>query len=194
MTYAANVLPAWDQSVLLIREHGHVYREEPFKLASGQYSHDYVDGKLAIDTGRRLRVVSTAMIELAQRQDMDFTHVGGLTMGADPLAHGIAMVADEADEVGWFSVRKEPKPRGREQWIEGSQLTRGDRVLLVDDVVTTGGSILKAYERVIEIGAEVIGVMPMVDRGEVARRAFSDLGVPYAPLVTYKDIEIAPVG
>jgi orotate phosphoribosyltransferase len=190
MTYAANVLPAWDESVRLIRDHGHVYREEPFKLASGQYSHDYVDGKLAIDTGPRLRVVSTAMIELARRQGMDFTHVGGLTMGADPLAHGIAMVAD----AGWFSVRKEPKPRGREQWIEGSQLARGDRVLLVDDVVTTGGSILKAYERVIKTGAEVIGVIPMMDRGEIASHVFASHGVSYAPLVTYKDIGIAPVG
>ena len=190
MTYAANVLPAWDESVRLIKEHGHFRREEPFKLASGQYSYDYVDGKLAIDTGPRLRVVSTAMIEHAERQGMDFTHVGGLTMGADPLAHGIALVA----EVGWFSVRKEPKPRGLEQWIEGSHLTQRARVLLVDDVVTTGGSILKAYEKVIETGAKVTGIIPMVDRGEVALRAFADLGVPYAPLVTYKDIGIAPVG
>jgi len=190
MTYAADVLPAWDDALRLIKDHGHVQREEPFKLASGQYSRDYIDGKLAIDTGPRLRVVSTAMMELAQQQNMHFTHVGGLTMGADPLAHGIAMVA----ACGWFSVRKEPKPRGREQWIEGSQLDQGHRVLLVDDVVTTGGSILKAYDRVIKTGAEVIGVMPMVDRSEVARRAFAGLGIPYTPLVTYKDIGIDPVG
>lgn len=196
MTYAANVLPVWDETLSLIKEHGHYRREEPFKLASGQYSQDYVDGKLAIDTGRRLRVVSMAMIEHAQRQGMDFTHVGGLTMGADPLAHGIALVADGTDrgEIGWFSVRKERKPRGLQQWIEGSRLTQHDRVLLVDDVVTTGGSIKQAYDRVIETGAKVVGVIPMVDRGEVARRVFADLGVPYAPLVTYKDIGIDPVG
>ena len=159
------------------------------KLAGGQFSHDYIDGKLAIDTGSRLGVVSAAMIELARRQNMFFTHVGGLTMGADPLAHGIAMVAD----VGWFSVRKEPKPRGLEQWIEGSQLAHGHRVLLVDDVVTTGGSIKKAYDHVIEAGAQVIGVIPMVDRGETARHVFEGLGVPYAPLITYKDIGIDAV-
>ncbi len=190
MTYAADVLPAWDQALGLIKTHGYVRRDEPFKLASGQTSHDYIDGKRAIDTGRRLGVVSTAMIELARQQGMAFTHVGGLTMGADPLAHGIAIVAD----CGWFSVRKEPKPRGREQWIEGSRLGQGNRVLLVDDVVTTGGSIVKAYERVVQTGAEVIGVVPMVDRGNVARRVFEDLGVPYAPLITYRDIGIDPVG
>jgi orotate phosphoribosyltransferase len=190
MTYAADVMPPRNEALHLIKTHGYVRRDEPFKLASGQYSHDYIDGKLAIDTGPRLRVVSTAMIELARQEGMRFTHVGGLTMGADPLAHGIAIVAS----VGWFSVRKEPKPRGRERWIEGSQLDQGDRVLLVDDVVTTGGSILKAYDRVVEAGAEVIGVIPLVDRGEVARRAFEDRGVPYAPLVTYRDIGIAPVG
>jgi orotate phosphoribosyltransferase len=190
MTYAADVLPAWDEALYLIKNHGYVRRDKPFKLASGQASQDYVDGKLAIDSGPRLRIVSTAMIDLARQRNIQFTHVGGLTMGADPLAHGIAMVA----ESGWFSVRKEPKPRGLEQWIEGSHLARGHRALLVDDVVTSGGSIKKAYDRVIATGAEVVGVIPMVDRGEVARRVFEDLGVLYAPLVTYKDIGIEPVG
>jgi orotate phosphoribosyltransferase len=189
MTYAADIVPDRDKALDLIKTHGYKQRDEPFKLASGQFSHDYIDGKLAIDTGSRLQVVSRAMIELARQQTMDFTDVGGLTMGADPLAHGIAIVAD----VGWFSVRKEPKPRGREQWIEGSQLDHGHRVLLVDDVVTTGGSIVLAYHRVVETGAQVVGVISMVDRGEVARRRFEDLGVSYAPLITYKDIGIAPV-
>src|ERR1700722_18560058 len=116
MTYAADIVPDRDEALYLIKTHGYIKRDEPFKLASGQLSHDYIDGKLAIDTGSRLKVVSRAMIELARQQNMDFPDFGGLTMGSYPLAHGIAIVAD----VGWFSVRKEPKPRGREQWIEGS--------------------------------------------------------------------------
>jgi orotate phosphoribosyltransferase len=189
MTYTADIVPGWDEALRLIQTYGHVLRDEPFRLAGGQFSHDYVDGKRAIDTGARLRVVSSAMIELARRRGMNFTHVGGLTMGADPLAHGIAMVGD----VHWFSVRKEPKPRGLEQWIEGSELAQGHRVLLVDDVVTTGGSIKQAYDHVMETGARVVGVIPMVDRGETARQVFEGLGVPYAPLITYQDIGIAPI-
>jgi orotate phosphoribosyltransferase len=189
MTQAADVLTAWDLSLDLIRTRGYERRDEPFKLASGQWSHDYIDGKYTVDHGERLRIVSTAIVEVARVKTIAFTHVGGRTMGADPLATGISIVAG----CGWFSVRKEPKPRGREQWIEGSRLQVGDTVLLVDDVVTTGGSILQAYDHVLETGARVTGVIPMVDRGDMAAALFADLGIPYAALVTYKDLGIDPV-
>ncbi len=132
MTYASDVLPVWDHALHLIKDYGYEYRDDPFRLSSGQLSHDYIDGKRAIAAGERLRVVSDAMIEHAKQQGMAFTHVGGLTMGADLLAGGIALMAD----AGWFSVRKEPKWR------------------------------------------------TFANRG----------GVPYAPLVTYGDLGIDPVG
>jgi orotate phosphoribosyltransferase len=165
-----------DAALRLVRDLGYHRREEPFRLASGQLSHDYVDVKLAIDTGARLRVVCSAMLELAYGLGMAPTHVGGLTMGADPLAHGIAMTDER---LGWFSVRKEPKQRGLSRWIEGARIGPGDRVLLVDDVVTTGGSIQKAYEHVVEAGASVVGAIPVVDRGEVARVFFEERQVPF---------------
>jgi len=190
MAYTADDVPMWDEVLRLIKAYGYMHRDKPFQLASGQFSHDYIDVRLAISTGERLRVVSTAIIALARLRNMNFTYVGGLTIAADPLAQGIAIVAG----VGWFSVRKEPKPRGLKRWVEGSRLNHGDRVLIVDDVVTTGASIVNAYNRVIETGAKVIGVVAVVDRGEVAQHVVEDLGVPYAPLITYKDIGIAPVG
>ena len=105
------------------------------------------------------------MVDLAAERQIEFDAVGGLTMGADALAHGVAMVTGKA----WFSVRKEPKSRGLEQFIEGFRLKDhpGTRVLLVEDVVSTGGSVRKAYDRSIEAGAVVTGIIPMVDRGEV---------------------------
>lgn len=179
----------WQAAFDLIRTRGHERREEPFRLASGQLSHDYIDGKYAIDTGERLTIVSRAVADLAASSGIDFDAVGGLTMGADPLAHGVAMVTGKA----WFSVRKEQKQRGREQWIEGTRLEPGTRVLLVDDVISTGGSTEIALERVTAAGAVAVGVIPMVDRGDVAAKRFAARNVPFVALVTYKDLGIDPV-
>jgi len=179
----------WQAAFDLIRTRGYERREEPFKLASGQLSHDYIDGKNAINTGERLTTVSRAVADLAVQTGIEYDAVGGLTMGADPLSHGIAMVTGKA----WFSVRKQQKQRGREQWIEGTRIEPGMRVLLVDDVISTGGSTEIALERVVAAGAVVTGVIPMVDRGDVAAGRFARRNVPFAALVTYRDLGIEPV-
>ena len=179
----------WQSAFELIRTRGYEHRDEPFKLASGQLSHDYIDGKYAVDTGERLTVVSRAVAALAADNGIEFDAVGGLTMGADPLAHGVAMVTGKA----WFSVRKEQKQRGRGQWVEGTRLEPGTRVLLVDDVISTGGSTEIAFERVIAAGAVVTGVIPMVDRGDIAAKRFAQRNVPFVALVTYRDLGIEPV-
>jgi orotate phosphoribosyltransferase len=179
----------WQAAFELIRTRGHERREEPFKLASGQLSHDYIDGKYAVDNGERLTVVSRAVAELAAANGIEFDAVGGLTMGADPLAHGVAMVTGKA----WFSVRKEQKQRGREQWVEGTRLAEGTRVLLVDDVISTGGSTALALDRIAPLGVVVTGVIPMVDRGDVAAELFADRDVPFVALVTYRDLGIEPI-
>jgi len=179
----------WQSAFDLIRTRGHERREEPFKLASGQLSHDYIDGKYAVDTGERLEIVSRAVAELATEHGIEFDAVGGLTMGADPLAHGVALVTGKA----WFSVRKEQKQRGREQWVEGTRLTEGLRVLLVDDVISTGGSTALAMDRITPLGVVVTGVIPMVDRGDVAATLFAERNVPFVALVTYSDLGIEPI-
>ena len=180
---------SWQAAFDLIRTRGYEHREEPFRLASGQMSHDYIDGKFAIDTGERLTVVSRAIADLAAINGIEFDAVGGLTMGADSIAIGVAMVTGKA----WFSVRKEQKQRGREQWIEGTRLEPGTRVMLVDDVISTGGSTEIAFDRVTAVGAVVVGVIPMVDRGDGAAKRFAARNVPFAALVTYKDLGIEPV-
>jgi orotate phosphoribosyltransferase len=179
----------WQSAFELIRTRGYEHRDEPFKLASGQLSHDYIDGKYAVDTGERLTVVSRAVAALAADNGIEFDAVGGLTMGADPLAHGVAMVTGKA----WFSVRKEQKQRGREQWVEGTRLTQGTRVLLVDDVISTGGSTALAFDRIAPLGVVVTGVIPMVDRGDAAATLFAERDVPFVALVTYRDLGIEPI-
>lgn len=179
----------WQAAFDLVRTRGYERRDEPFKLASGQLSHDYIDGKYAVDTGERLTIVSKAVADLAALNGIEYDAVGGLTMGADPLAHGVAMVTGKA----WFSVRKEQKSRGREQWVEGTRLQPGTRVLLVDDVISTGGSTELALERIAPLGVVFAGVIPMVDRGDVAARRFAARNVPFHALVTYRDLGIDPV-
>lgn len=178
------------QAIDLVRARGYERREAPFKLASGESSHDYVDGKRAVDTGERLMLVSRAVVELAEANGIDFNAVGGLTMGADALAHGVSI----AKECAWFAVRKEQKSRGLEKWVEGCKLDNQSRVLLVDDVVSSGGSIRVAFEHVRATGAVVAGVIPMVDRGELGAPWFAERRIPYVALMTYRDLEIKPVG
>jgi orotate phosphoribosyltransferase len=176
-----------DQVIDLVRARGYRWRSEPFELASGELSHDYIDGKRAVGHGDGLRLVAAAALNVIREE---FDAVGGLTMGADPIAHAIAY----AKPSDWFSVRKQPKGRGLNRWIEGSELGGNSRVVIVDDVVTTGGSALSAYERVRETGATVVAAIALVDRGEAATNLFGSRGVPYYKLVTYRDLQIEPVG
>jgi orotate phosphoribosyltransferase len=176
--------------VKIVQENGLERRDPPFTLASGELSHDYMDGKRALASGANLRMACMALIELANEQGAEFDAVGGLTLGADAFSTGIAMLTDKK----WFVVRKQVKDHGKGQRVEGAALGPGIRVLLVDDVVTTGGSILDALEVVLATGAEITLAVTLVDRGDAAAKKFADLGVPYQPLITYKDLGIVAVG
>jgi orotate phosphoribosyltransferase len=111
-------------------------------------------------------------------------------MGADQFAHVVAVVGD----TGWFVVRKERKGRGTNQLIEGMPLDASSRVVLVEDTVTTGGSIVKAFDAVIEeSGAQVVAAVTICDRGDAAAEFFAGQGVPYFALVSYTDLGIEPV-
>jgi orotate phosphoribosyltransferase len=183
---------SWQAARDLVKNRGFDRRELPVMLASGKLNHYYVDGKHAVDCGDSLVMVATAVVDLAKANGIEFDAVGGLTMGADPLAIGISIVAHKY----WFSVRKARKGRDRNQWIEGTRFDDEKlRVLLVDDVVNTGGSLIEAYNRVEEEGGVVTGVIPMVDRSDATAKAklFAHRGVPYIPLMDYNDLGIEPV-
>ncbi|HYX44050.1 MAG TPA: orotate phosphoribosyltransferase [Acidimicrobiales bacterium] len=174
----------------VVRRLGYVRRDEAFRLSSGGWSHDYVDGKRALAGGAELRLGAEAVVATAAERGIAFEAVGGLTMGADPLAHAVAVVSGTR----WFSVRKEAKSHGRQRAIEGAELADGVSVLLVEDVVTTGRSVLEALDAVEATGATVVLAVTLLDRGDRAGPALATRGVPYAPLATYRDLGIDPVG
>jgi orotate phosphoribosyltransferase len=178
------------QVIQIVRQRGLRHLPEPVQLASGAYSQDFIDGKEALAHGADLETACRALLELVRAEGVEFDAIGGLTMGADQFAHVVAVLAP----CRWFVVRKQPKGRGTNKRVEGSTLGPDVRVLLVDDVVTTGGSIRDAYEVVTAEGGVVVGAVTLVDRGEQARPYFAELGVPYLSLVTYHDLGIEPVG
>jgi orotate phosphoribosyltransferase len=176
--------------VAIILAKGHLQLDEPVQLASGDMSRDFIDNKRAFARGSDLRLAGEALAAMAAEEGWDFDAVGGLTLGADHFSHAVAMATDRA----WFVVRKAAKERGTKRRVEGATLGPGVRVLVIDDVVTRGGSVLEAYHAVRETGAEVVGVTAMVDRGPATAAIFADLGVPFRALLTYRDLGIEPVG
>ncbi len=163
---------------------------EPIRLASGEMSRDFIDAKLAVDDADDLSFVAAAMFGAACQVGAQFDAVGGLVLGAAPFALAVAQAA----RCKWFLVRKEPKGRGTNLWIEGARIGPGTRVMLVDDVVTTGGSIRRAYEQVTAEGVEVTFATTLVDRGEESAEFFRSVGVAYVPMLTYGDLDIEAVG
>ena len=163
---------------------------EPIQLASGEMSRDFIDAKLAVDDPDDLELVGVAMTAAAHDAGADFDTVGGLVLGAVPFTFAVAQAA----RARWFLIRKEPKGRGTNRFAEGARIGPGSRVMLVDDVITTGGSIQLAYERVRAEGAEVVFATTLVDRGDRAAPFFEAVGVAYVPMLTYRDLGIEPVG
>jgi orotate phosphoribosyltransferase len=153
-------------------------------LTSGRTAEYYVDAKRAVLLPVGFRALGELVAEKARAWNA--TAVGGLTMGADPVA--CAALAAGADVKAFF-VRKEGKQHGLQRRIEGPLLDPGDRCLIVEDVVTTGGSTLQAIEAVREAGHEIVGVTAILDRlaggGDAIREAAA---APYEPLTTIDDI------
>ena len=153
-------------------------------LTSGQVAQYYVDAKRAILRPGGFAALGELVAERARAWNA--TAVGGTTMGADPVA--CAALAGGADVKAFF-VRKEAKAHGLQRRIEGPLLEPEDRCLIVEDVVTTGGSTLLSIEAVREAGHEIVGVVSVLDRlAGGAERIEEAAGAPYLPLATIDDV------
>jgi orotate phosphoribosyltransferase len=174
---------ARERLIAELREHAVVIGE--VTLTSGRKAQYYVDAKRAILRPEGFRALGELVAEEAER--VGATAVGGMTMGADPVA--CAALAAGAPVKGFF-VRKERKQHGLQRWIEGPELDPAEPCLIVEDVVTTGGSTVKAIERVREEGLQIAGVVSVLDRlegGAEAIRAAAD-GAPYSALTTIDEV------
>ena len=158
-------------------------------LASGKESDFYVDCKRTALTAEGHVLVGRLLFDRVRQLRPLVRGVGGLTLGADPLASAIALTSFlEGEPVDAFIVRKEPKGHGTGQWIEGRKtIPDGSEVAVLEDVVTTGGSALKAIERCRQENLRVVGCFALVDRLEGGREAIEAQGVPLDALFTRKD-------
>ncbi|HEX2568131.1 MAG TPA: orotate phosphoribosyltransferase [Polyangia bacterium] len=149
------------------------YEEREVILASGRPSNFYIDCKQAVLTAEGHFLVGWLINQVLERAAPEVRAVGGLTMGADPLASATATVSFLGPRPrAAFYVRKEPKAHGTQKWIEGDKtVVPGTPVAVLEDVITTGGSTLKAIERARLHGLEVRHVVALVDREEGGREA-----------------------
>ena len=176
--------------VALVLERGHTRAAEPFRLSSGGLSRDYVDLRRAVARGADLRLAAEAVLAHLARLRVDFEAIGGMTMGADPVAHAAALLSGRS----WFSVRKAEKAHGSRRRIEGVAVGPGVATVVFEDTVSTGGSLLDALDVVQAAGAEVVACVTILDRGEQARGRFAERSVRYEALLTYADLGIEPLG
>jgi orotate phosphoribosyltransferase len=157
-----------------------------FTLSSGQKSNYYIDGRLVTLDGEGALAVAEAIIEQIAARDV--VAVGGLTMGADPIAGAVAAVsALQGRPLRAFIVRKDTKKHGTQKMVEGP-LRPGDPVVIVEDVVSTGASAVQAAEAVSAMKCPVVAVIALVDREMGGAETFREAGLVYEPLFTKTEL------
>ena len=165
------------------------YRHGNFTLASGRTSTHYVNCKPVSLSGLGLALLSAQMLELVEPEA---AAVAGLTLGADPLVSGVAQAAALAGKaLDALIVRKEAKGHGTGAWLEGPLPEPGSRITVLEDVVTTGGSSLKAVKQLREAGYVVERVVTIVDRQEGGLAAMQEAGLELRSLFQLDEVAAA---
>ena len=163
-----------------------------FTLASGRTASFYLDAKQVVLDAQGSMLVGRAILQRLQALGELPEAIGGMSIGADPITSAAVTMAGVAGlPLKGFMVRKEPKGHGTQRYVEGP-VEPGQRVVIVEDVTTTGGSSLLAIDRATEFGLQVERVVTVIDRLAGAAEAFAARGIPLEPLVTIRDLGIEP--
>ncbi|USN98441.1 MAG: orotate phosphoribosyltransferase [Phycisphaeraceae bacterium] len=158
-----------------------------FTLASGAKSDYYCDVRLVSLSGEGARLIADALLE--ETADLDFDALGGMDMGATPIAAAFGLRAHEQGlDIPTFVVRKNPKAHGTQKLIEGPLPETPQRVVIVDDVVTSGGSLIKAIEVAKQAGHSVVKAFAVLDRESGGSANIAATGVDYQPLVSIHEL------
>jgi len=171
----------------LLKDRSLIFKE--ITLASGQKSNFYIDGKMILMSSESSSLLGDILYEMTK--DMNLDAIGGPEVGALPLATAAVIRYHQAGRtLEGFSVRKEVKTHGTQKQIEG-KLEPGQRVAIVEDVMTTGGSVVQAIEAVRKAGAEIVAVICILDRLQGARERIEGMGLRFEPIFTLKDLGLA---
>jgi orotate phosphoribosyltransferase len=175
----------YDKSALIALIRELALKTGDFTLASGKKSHYYLDCRKVTLDSRGANLVAAGMLELLAGDMPDA--VGGMAIGADPITAAIITLAGvQGKHLRGFIVRKEAKAHGTGKDVEGP-VSAGQRVVIVEDTITTGGSALQAAEKAKAAGLNVVGVLGIVDRLEGGQEAFAAAGLTLRSLLTIKD-------
>lgn len=176
-----------DRLIELIIEKAFKYSEKPvFKLVSGRMSNYYFNCKAVTLHPEGMYLIGNLIFDLIK--DLNIRGIGGLTLGADPIAYATSYTSYlRGKSVEAFIVRKTPKSHGTMQWIEGN-VKKGDKAVIVDDVITTGKSTIEAITRSNEAGLEVVKVIALIDRQEGGREAVETFGYKLISIITKDEV------
>lgn len=164
----------------------HSFLRGKFKLASGKESEFYLNAKKTTLDPEGSRLVAETFLEEAKNCEVD--SIGGLEIGAVPIVSSVvSLSAHRGYPVRGFIVRKKRKKHGTQELVEG-RIEKNDRVIVIDDVITTGTSAYQAVEEVLKVGCQVIKVISLIDRNEGGRELFRERGFEYQPIITIEEI------
>ena len=162
------------------------FLNEKVKLSSGRISNFYIDVRKVSLSPKGMYLISHLIFNLLKNKRI--TAIGGPTLGADPIVSGVCYLAyKNKKKLKGFLIRKSPKKHGRQKLIEGQVLVSGERAVIVDDVATSGSSLIKAIEVLKKEGVKVVAAISVVDREEGAREALARYKCPLISFFTKSD-------